>query len=75
MKVSMVQESSMHASLQISDTEYHNFLKKNNRSILVLITNCVLTFSKCVFLTHGSSVNICPKNEVLVKILKNVFAV
>ena len=33
MKVSMVQESSMHASLQISDTEDHNFLKKNNRSI------------------------------------------
>ena len=45
MKVSMVQESSRHASLQISDIEYHNFFKR----IIVLITNCVLTFSKCVF--------------------------
>ena len=27
MKVSMVRESSMQASLQISDIEYHNFLK------------------------------------------------
>ena len=28
MKVSMVGESSMQASLQMSDIEYHNFLKR-----------------------------------------------
>ena len=28
MKVSMVRESYMHALLQVSDIEYHNFLKR-----------------------------------------------
>ena len=51
MKVSMVQESSRHASLQISDIEYHNFFKRN----IGLITNCVLTFSKCVFSKYYAS--------------------
>ena len=49
MKVSMVRESSMQASRQISAIEYHKFLKRII-DVQVLITNYVLTFSKCVFL-------------------------
>ena len=54
MKVSMVQESSMHALLQISDIEFHNFFKRIIE-VQVLITNCVLTFSKCVFSKYYAS--------------------
>ena len=56
MKVSMVQESSMHVSLQMSDIEYNNFFKRIIE-VKVLITNCVLilTFSKCVFYKYYAS--------------------
>ena len=54
MKVSMARESSTRALLQISDIEYHNFFKRTIE-VYVLITNCVLTFSKCVFSKYYAS--------------------
>ena len=50
MKVSLVQESK-HASLQISDIEYHNFLKR----FMVLITNCVFTLHILRFSKYHAS--------------------
>ena len=64
MKVSMVRESSMHA---LSDIEFHNFFNRIIE-VYILITNCISTFSKCVFSKYYAKKDIgqhscCIKND------------